>query len=124
MTFKNIIFAAVMALVVQSVLAETHLSLQAMHGPNAEQLTSSSFAMRMSKNGRFMMFSTPNFEATSGLDFQYYVQDMKSGETTLVSEVGFHNDMQSFGISESGQFIAYIRFAEITLAKSSRTLLL
>ncbi|MEW6995870.1 carbohydrate-binding module family 20 domain-containing protein [Colwelliaceae bacterium MEBiC 14330] len=113
MTFKNIIFAAVLALVVQSVLAETHLSLQAMHGPNAEQLTSSSFAMRMSKNGRFMMFSTPKFEATTSLDFQYYVQDMKSGETTLVSEVGFHNDMQSFGISESGQFIAYIRFAEI-----------
>ncbi|HCM46003.1 MAG TPA: hypothetical protein DIS98_00285 [Colwellia sp.] len=113
MTFKNIIFAAVMALAAQSGLAETQLSLQAMHGPNAEQLRSSSFAMRMSKNGRFMMFSTPNFEVTSGLDFQYYVQDMKSGETTLVSEVGIHNDMQSFGISENGQFIAYIHYVEV-----------
>ncbi len=113
MTFKNIIFAAVMALTVQSAIAETHVSLQAMHGPNAEQLRSSSFAMRMSKNGRFMMFSTPNFEVTSGLDFQYYVQDMKSGETSLVSEEAIHNDMQSFGISESGQFIAYIRYVEI-----------
>jgi len=113
MTFKNIIFVAVMALATQSVFAETHVSLQAMHGPNAEQLRSSSFAMRMSKNGRFMMFSTPNFEVTSGLDFQYYVQDMKSGETTLVSEEAIHNDMQSFGISESGQFIAYIHYVEI-----------
>jgi hypothetical protein len=113
MTFKNIIFVTIMALVAQVGLAETHLSLQAMHGPNAEQLRSSSFAMRMSKNGRFMMFSTPNFEVTSGLDFQYFVQDMKSGDTTLVSEKAIHNDMQSFGISESGQFIAYIRYIEI-----------
>ena len=112
MPFKNILIAAVIVLATQPIFAETHLSLQAMQGPHSEQLRSSSFAMRMSKNGRFMMFSTPNLENTSGVDFQYYVQDMKSGETTLVSEVGIHNDLQSFGISENGQFIAYVRYEE------------
>jgi len=84
--------------------ADPSLELQAMAGPQGEQVRGSTNFMRMTENGRFILFT--NAFGAPGNPQYLHLRDLKSGETVRVSDrtvaSGGH-----YGATADGQYVAY-----------------
>jgi len=84
--------------------AQPSIQLQVMSGPNGEQVHGSTNFMRMTRNGRFILF-TNSFGAAGNPQY-LHLTDRKSGATVQVSE-GPVNSTGAYGVSDDGQYVAY-----------------
>lgn len=85
-------------------LAETSSFTRAMHGPNQEKVTRSAHVMRMSRDGRFVLF-TNNFNEPLSNSLKLNITDLKTDTTRTIAE---NIDATGpWGISDNNRYVAY-----------------
>ncbi len=105
--YKKLALAAAVAACSSVASAAPSVSLRAMTSDLGEQVTRSSNYMRMSGNGRFMLYNT-DFDLTDNTYGQIYLTDLKTDKTTAISPAGLAVEHGgNYGISDNGQYVAY-----------------
>ena len=110
--YKKLALAAAVAACSSVASAAPSVSLRAMTSDLGEQVTSSANVLRMSGNGRFMLYKT-DFDTTDQIHSQLYLTDLKTDKTTAISPPGqaIPNEA-SWGVSDNGHYLAYWTISE------------